>query len=157
VATFEAARVEAPTATTHMAKLKLDLEPDPEVTVIGISSHVNDYRLCWSLNRSMGLALRRCDADIVDGGPGRSTAYAAFVHTEEDPEGRYLLVSNHGTDGILIKEQRQADFFMVVDNAIAEREPELLQRIRAAEFVLTAFDLPFADLRMGHKLLHETT
>jgi hypothetical protein len=140
-----------------MAKIKLDLEPDPEVTVIGISSHVNDYRLCWSLNRSMGLALRRCQADILDGGPGRSTGYAVFEHAGHDPEGRYLLVSNHGTDGILIKEQRQADFFLVVDNALAERETDLLQRIRAAEFVLTAFDLPFAELRMGHKLLHEPT
>ena len=27
--------------------------------LIGISSHVNDYRLCWSLNRSLGIALAR--------------------------------------------------------------------------------------------------
>ncbi len=138
-----------------MAKIKLDLEPDPEVTVIGISSHVNDHRLCWSLNRSMGLALRRSDMDIVDDAPGRSTDYAVFVHTERDPEGRYLLVSNHGTGGVLIKEQRQADFFLVVDNVLVEHDPELLYRVRSAEFVLTAFDLPFANIRKGHKLLPE--
>jgi hypothetical protein len=36
---------------THGQAFKLDMEPDPEVMLIGISSHVNDYRLCWSLNR----------------------------------------------------------------------------------------------------------
>jgi hypothetical protein len=138
-----------------MAKIKLDLEPDPEVTVIGISSHVHDHRLCWSLNRSVGLALRRSDTDIVDDMEGRSTEYAVFVQEVKDPEGRYVLISNHGTDGILIKEQRQADFFLVVDNALVEQDPELLQRVRSAEFVLTAFNLPFANIRMGHKLLPE--
>lgn len=138
-----------------MAKIKLDLEPDPEVTVIGISSHVHDHRLCWSLNRSMGLAMRRCDTDIVDSMEGRSTEYAVFVQDVSEPEGRYVLISNHGTDGILIKEQRQADFFLVVDNALVEQDTELLHRVRNAEFVLTAFNLPFANIRMGHKLLPE--
>ena len=40
-----------------MVKLKLDLDPDPEVFLIAISSHVNDYRLCWSLNRKLGISL----------------------------------------------------------------------------------------------------
>lgn len=141
------------TCNTTMAKLKLDLEPDPEVTVIGISSHVNDYRLCWSLNKSLGLTLSRCEKDIVETHQGRSTTYALFAHDVPELEGGYLLVNNHGTDGILLKEQRNADFFLVVDDSVAEREPDLLDRVRAAEFVLTAFPLPFANIRMGHKLL----
>jgi hypothetical protein len=47
-------------------RIRLDVEPDPEVHVIGISSHVNDYRLCWSLNLCLGIALARRDRDILD-------------------------------------------------------------------------------------------
>ena len=52
-----------------MTKFKLDMDPDPEVTLIGISSHVNDYRLCWALNRALGINLTRRKSDITDPGP----------------------------------------------------------------------------------------
>ncbi len=136
-----------------MAKVKLDLDPDPEVTIIGISSHVNDYRLCWALNRSMGLSLTRRRQDITDTTGGHLARFATFDHG--DPEGgeRLTLVHNHCGDGILLREQRQADFFLVVDNAVAETRPDLLERLRRTEFVLAVFPLSFGQLRAGHKLL----
>ena len=45
------------------------------------------------------------------------------------------------------------DFFLVVDNELAELNPDLLAQVRSAEFVLTAFKLPYEQLRAGHKLL----
>lgn len=139
-----------------MAKFKLDLDPDPEVTVIGISSHVKGYRLCWSLNQALDLHLRRSGKDIEDVVDGHVSAHAVFTHEEAESEGRYLLIDNHGSDGILLKEHRQADFFLVVDDELAERRKDLLTRVRGAEFVLTAFGLPFSHMRAGHKLLLQT-
>lgn len=136
-----------------MAKLKLDLGSVPDITVIGISSHVNDYRLCWSINRSVGLELTRRRDDITDEANGILARYSAYDHVDPPTQQRFTLVNNHSGDGILLKEQRQADFFLVVDNELAEDRPDLLDRVRAAEFVLTAFPLSYDQLRAGHKLL----
>jgi hypothetical protein len=136
-----------------MAKLKLDLESVPDITVIGISSHVNDYRLCWSINRSVGLELTRRRDDITDEVNGILARYSAYDHVDPPTQQRFTLVHNHSGDGILLKEQRQADFFLVVDNELAEDHPDLLYRVRTAEFVLTAFPLAYDQLRAGHKLL----
>ncbi|HRH69070.1 MAG: IPExxxVDY family protein [Flavobacteriales bacterium] len=136
-----------------MAKLKLDLEPDPAVTVIGISSHVHDYRLCWSINRSVGLELTRRRTDIAEEINGVTARYSTYDHVDEATQTRFTLVNNHSGDGILLKEHRQADFFLVVDNELAENTPDLLDRVRRADFVLTAFPLSFEQLRAGHKLL----
>lgn len=136
-----------------MAKFKLDMDPVPDITVIGISSHVNDYRLCWSINRSMGLELTRRRSDIVDEVNGITASYSAYDHVDEHTQGRCTLVNNHSGDGVLLREQRQADFFLVLDNEIAGTRPDLLERVRSAEFVLTAFPLPYEQLRSGHKLL----
>jgi hypothetical protein len=144
-----------PCGTKHMVKLKLDMDPDPEVTIIGISSHVKDYRLCWSLNRSMGLSFARRREDIVDGSPARPAHFPVFDHMDPDHDARLTLVSNHGADGILLKEHKQADYFLVADNELADTMPDLLDRVRRAEFVLTAFTLDFEHLREGHKLLQE--
>lgn len=136
-----------------MAKLKLDLEPDPDVTVIGISCHERDYRLCWSINRAFDLELARRATDLADEGTGRTASYAAYDHVDEPTQARYTLIANHSGDGVLLKEQRHADYFLVVDNELMERTPDLLDRVRSTEFVLTAFPVPFAQLRAGHKLL----
>ncbi|MCW5899787.1 MAG: IPExxxVDY family protein [Flavobacteriales bacterium] len=136
-----------------MAKVKLDLDPDPEVTVIGISSHVNDYRLCWSLNRTMGLSLTRRREDISEDLGGRLASFATFDHEDPDNKDRLTLVHNHCENGVLLPEQRAADYFLVMDNAAAGSRPDLLDRLRRAEFVLAAFPLPFERLRAGYKLL----
>ncbi|HNR55139.1 MAG TPA: IPExxxVDY family protein [Flavobacteriales bacterium] len=136
-----------------MAKLKLSLEPVPDVTIIGISSHVNDYRLCWSINRSVGLELTRRRSDIADDANGIRALFSAYDHVDERSQARYTLVNNHSGDGILLKEQRQADYFLVVDNELVEQHPDLLERLRRAEFVLTAYPLSFEQLKAGHKLL----
>ncbi|HQV73962.1 MAG: IPExxxVDY family protein [Flavobacteriales bacterium] len=136
-----------------MAKLKLDMDPDPEITVLGISSHVNDYRLCWAVNKALDLSLTRRRKNIEEEIDGVLASYSAYDHVDPETQARYTLINNHSGDGILLREQRQADYFLVVDNELAEQYPDLVGRVRKAELVLTAFEIPFDDLREGHKLL----
>lgn len=136
-----------------MARLRLDPPREPEVAVIGISSHVNDYRLCWALNKAMGLELSRREQDIVDGTPNGPAHFAVFDHTDTETEMRYALVSNNSGHGRLLKGQKQANYFLVVAASEDEHPPDLLEQVLAIEFVLTAFELPYKELRAGHKLL----
>jgi hypothetical protein len=136
-----------------VAKYRLDDIVDPEVMLVGISSHVNDYRLCWALNRQLGINLVRRSTDIVEPGPRTAAHFAAFDHTDADTNARYTLVNNHGEDAILLKEQRQSDYFLLVDRAAPIASAELLQQVRQSDFVLAAYPLDIQDLRAGHKLL----
>jgi hypothetical protein len=136
-----------------VAKHKLDMEPDPEVMLIGISSHVNDYRLCWALNRSLGINLSRRASDITDMGPERPANYAAFDHVDDTSQATYTLVNNHCTDGVLLKEHRQSDYFLVVDEAASITPDELIDQVRRTEFVLMAYPLDPRKERGAHKLL----
>ncbi len=135
-----------------VAKHKLDMEPDPEVMLIGISSHVNDYRLCWALNRSLGINLTRRATDIHDMGPEKPASFAAFDHIDDGSQASYLLVNNHCTDGVLLKEHRQSDYFLVVDEAAPITQAELVEQVRSTEFVLMAYPLDARKERGAHKL-----
>ena len=136
-----------------MAKYKLDMEPDPEVTLIGISCHVNDYRLCWALNRALGINLTRRENDITDPGPEKLANYSAFDHTDEESQAHYVLVNNHSADGILLKEHKQADYFLVVDESAPITPEQLIDHVRKTEFVLMAYPLDARTERGAHKLL----
>lgn len=136
---------------SHMAKLKLEPPKPVEVCVIGISCHESAHRLCWSLNKALGLELAR-RSDVVDDDGPRS-CYSAFEHVVEPDGFCWLLLNNHSGSGILIRSQRSIDYFLVMDPELHESHPDVLERVKAADFVLTAYDLPFKQLRNGHKLL----
>ncbi len=135
-----------------MAKLKLDLEPDPEVTVIGISSHVNDYRLVLvhQPDHRPGLG-PQAEGYHEEGERGRMATYSAYDHVDDDharaihlgqqPQWRWYPVRTS------IAKPTISSWWTM---NLAERHPDLLNAVRTADFVLTAFTLPFEQLRMGH-------
>ena len=136
-----------------MAKLKLDSDLDPDVFLIAISSHVNDYRLCWALNKSLDIDLGRRRHDIESQGPEQIAYFSAFDHTEESTQSNVTLVSNHAPEGVLFADQRQTDFFLVVDGESTFSPTDTLDRVRRAEFVLTAFNMDIKSLKGAFKLL----
>lgn len=136
-----------------MAKLKLETESLPDAQVIAISSHVNDYRLCWSLNKCLGITLARRKQDIEDQGPEQRAFYPVFSHAVEDEGTHISLIGNHAPEGILIVNQRQADYFLVADGDNRPDAEELLERVRAAEFVLAAYPLDLHGIKGAYKLL----
>ncbi|MBP8822674.1 MAG: IPExxxVDY family protein [Flavobacteriales bacterium] len=136
-----------------MAKLKLDSDLLPEVSIFAISSHVNDYRLCWALNNSMGInmARRRYEPGFPNEDPGlRPTA---FDHFDEVSQATISLLSNHSPQGLLVPEQRNADYFLLVDHACPWAPYEALDLVRRADFVLMAYPLEIVNLKDGYKLL----
>ena len=123
------------------------------MTLVGISSHVNDYRLCWALNRGLGLQLVRRRSDIVDESPERAAYFAVFDHHAGEEDAQWTLVNNHSPAGPLLKEQAKADFFLMVDEETGPDPTDLLDRLRNIDLVLTAFPLDLRTIRGGHKLL----
>lgn len=136
-----------------MSRFKLDIPPDPELVVIGISSHEKDYRLCWALNKHLEVQMGRSEKDVVDNDGGLLSAFTVFDHNDDDEHFHLSLVNNHGPHGVLLKEHRHTDYFLLINNDAPISTTELLARVRNTPFVLTAFELDYHTLREGHKLL----
>ena len=111
-----------------VAKHKLDMAPDPEVMLIGISCHENDYRLCWALNRELGIDLVRRASDITEPGPEKMASYSAFDHTDQEHEARWTLVHNRSADGILLKDHTLSDYCHFVYDSAPMPAHILIQR-----------------------------
>ena len=136
-----------------MAKFKLDVNPEPEVLLIAISSHVNNYRLCWSLNKGLGLQLARRQKDIQDEGPEGKAWYPVFDQVGEIDEPTWTLVGNHAPEGVLVPEQRQADYFLVMGAETSLTADQVLRAVREAPFVLAAYIIQPNSLKSAYKLL----
>ncbi|HRH37665.1 MAG TPA: IPExxxVDY family protein [Flavobacteriales bacterium] len=136
-----------------MAKHRLEDSILPNIVAYGISCHVPDYRLCWSLNKAMGLDLTRRRNDIVEESGGRALHYPVFEQRDDEVGILWRLVSNLCGKRRLLTDQKEADFFLLADAELFAHDEHIIDRLRGAEFVLTAFPLEMAALKMGHKLL----
>ena len=117
--------------------VRLDTAP-VMFTVFGISSHENDYRLSWSINRQMGLSFVQGESLITTG-----KEFTCFVHREEDRN--IQLISNRCDNGFLLDKYKNFDFIMKFDVELNETEiNEWLRDLRQVSLVSAVFPIPLS-------------
>ena len=113
-----------------MQKLMLDNDWTPTIDVVGISSHVRDYRLCWALNNALAISLSRTHG-----------ADSRYKCRKEESDVSYELLRNRTENGLLIPELKEADFlFFVVHGEDSEQEDHFAA-IKGTQFVNAVFSL----------------
>lgn len=129
-----------------MSKKILSVSEDYDFGLIGISSHVKDYRLCWELNQLLTFDLVKTE-DIVN----RQRSEASFTHyCFEDDENhiRFHLIGNKSAEGVFSTEFREVDYFLlIIGDHHSENVTDLLPQIIRAGTVLTAFEIDVNSLK----------
>lgn len=138
-----------------MTKYQLEVEYDYDQILIGISCHAKDYRLCWALNQALGFRLEKEDKDIeiIHRARGQASLHSVYLYYHEENHTEYCLVLNKGTAGLLVPEQKQADYFLMIKNSFDDDIAELIATIRQIEFVLTAYEVKVEELKSRENLL----
>jgi hypothetical protein len=139
-----------------MAKtvLKFDSDDAFDFLLVGIICHQKDYRLCHELNRKLSLELARQD-DYELRTPKRMNPakFAQFKYKNEDDD-VYYIFSNKGKDDLLIPEQHQVDYFMMIQENFKRIEmPDLINDIRNINFVLGAYPIDVKILKSKEHFL----
>ncbi|GAB4132915.1 MAG: hypothetical protein Fur0041_04660 [Bacteroidia bacterium] len=138
-----------------MVKLKLEIEYDYDFILIGISCHEKPYRLAWAVNNELGITLER--SELLSISLKKNEAPSGFVNfnfEHPDHEVSYTLVQNRSETGMLIPELSQADYFLIARGPFGTSEQdEILRRMKAVSFVLTAFAVDPEQLKSKQNLL----
>lgn len=140
-----------------MAKHVLKLELDYDFLLIGISCHLKDYRLCWALNKALGINLNKANkrVEIYNKKAGQHERFTMFDYLEEESEIVYNLISNRSADGYLLPEYKEADYFLQIKEAPHTDADDVAKRIRSIDFVLTAFTVNIDRLKSKENLMFE--
>ncbi len=119
--------------------------------LLGISSHENDYRLSWAINRRLGLDFRRSENLAVSHKNENKTEqleFSVFQHIAPDNIIKMNLISNRCQDGFLIREMKNIDFFLQIfgedDQAFTDR---MSKNLRSIDIVSTVFEVPRKNLK----------
>lgn len=128
-----------------MAKRKLISEPAsfPDLTILGISCQLKDYRLAFFLNRDLRLNLVRLD-DLPVYSEKEDALFEFPLYTCFEPERRhsYYLLGNNNAGNKMIPNYKQADFLLMLKGqADGEKLVALMTGLRKISGIQMVFQL----------------
>jgi hypothetical protein len=160
-----------------MKKIVLTDFADYNFILIGISSHDEDYRVCWHLNKLLSVDFNRmADIDILHPKSGQESTFPLFqfISRQEDPMDNqelplsekeeliademditYQLIANRHAAGNLIPEQSKMDYFLMIKGEAAYHYivDDLLKQIRSLPCVMAAFKIEPESLKSKDNLI----
>lgn len=136
-----------------MSKVLLSLEEDYDFTLIGISCHTKDYRLCWEINKALNSDLIRVK-DFELNTKKETSSFSFYEFLDEDNYIEYYLISNRSKNGYLIPEHKKVDFFFLLKGSASSSQiQDIICKINSLSLVLTSFKIDPTQLKSKQNLL----
>ena len=132
-----------------MKNYTLKLEHDYNFEVFAISSHSKAYKLCWHINKHLGLSLQLKKEHKV----GKELFFKRYESKTEGGQS-INLISNHSKSGCLIKSHKTVNFFIVRGATKNEiKKEEFLVELRKINDILLAFELNLSKEKQRERLI----
>jgi len=125
-----------------MSKIVLKVDFELEFYMCAISCHHMDYRLCWNLNKYLGLHLKKQTDYSLLTGKERTDHYSKYTFRNEIKKIDFTLVSNKGDHSFLVKEHPYFDYFLIVDGYLSsDYQRQILAQVQNIPEVLMGTEI----------------
>ncbi len=134
---------------------KLQYKPEFKFILLGISSHENDYFLCYNLNQDLGYKFIKSE-DLVVYNPRLKEDMNFSVYTFEDAGTLLLfnLISNLSPSGYLFPELKNIDFFLQVYGDESEQfRHTLMKKLTGIKIINACFMIDPETLKSPERIL----
>ncbi|TWR28309.1 IPExxxVDY family protein [Mucilaginibacter achroorhodeus] len=103
----------------------LKFEIDLDFVLIAITTSLKDYRICYYINKCLNFNFTRVDDLKLDSGNyGNEMLFSFYNYSWENTETDFYFIGNKGTEGYLVPEMREADYFLMIKNYIDDEDLE---------------------------------
>jgi hypothetical protein len=153
-----------------MSKVLFPIEPEIDFQLICISSHHKDYRLCWEINRSLGMQLKKVDEYFLGTKENPGELFSQFEYSDATDHSDFYLITNRcipeagkakpedlfpTEDSLkLVPEMKQADYLLLIYGQMNEMDMKVLEeKLSALSMVQAAWKQDVEKLRSKYNLL----
>jgi hypothetical protein len=118
-------------------KVKLPEEFLPDFHILCISSSLNDYRICWSINNVLSLQLSKVTEYIPFKPEPTNQRFSVYSNISGLDFFKYFLISNKSEHVSLVNNLSDFDyFFCVVGKMNPQDESKLISTLQTIENVI---------------------
>ncbi|MAW21444.1 MAG: hypothetical protein CMD16_03505 [Flavobacteriales bacterium] len=120
-----------------------------EFITLAINSHSRGYKLCWNLNKSLGLSFKMTDNHII------SKELIFTRYEAKDDDGRsFNLLPNLSKKGYLIPSQSRINYFLLINNSNWDNiKDKFLSKLRAINDILLVRELDVEKIKNSDRLI----
>lgn len=127
-------------------KKKIVVEPFDDIKIIGISTHLEDFKLAWNINKLLNINLIKYSDILTEDGLG----FSFYLYDGGENSNTYNLVEIANTEARWVKFSPAIDYLIVIRNYIHESKlADLLEKIKHIEGVMHAY---LIDLETNNKI-----
>ena len=127
-------------------KQKLVVEPFDDIKIVGICTHLEDYKLAWHINKLLNINLVKY-SDIVN---EEGLAFSFYLYDGGENCNTYNLVEIVNSEGRWVNFTPSTDYIIVIRNFINDENlAKLLDKIKHIDGVQFAY---LIDLDMNSKI-----
>jgi hypothetical protein len=103
----------------------LKFEIDLDFVLIAVTTSLKDYRICYYINKCLNFNFTRIDDLALDSHVnGALMLFSLYHYVWESTETDFYFIGNKGSDGYLVPEMREADYFIMIKNYIDDDDLE---------------------------------
>ncbi|GAB2694865.1 hypothetical protein GCM10027037_18020 [Mucilaginibacter koreensis] len=139
-----------------MNKKVLKVGADLDFELIAITSALKDYRVCFLINKHLNFNFRKEDDLKVDiyKNSVEPALFSLYHYQWETTETDFYFIANRGSDGLLIPEMRQADYFLMIRNYIDTNDlNEIISGLNTLPEIISAIKIDPKKIKSNENLL----
>lgn len=138
----------------YIMKHLLSVELEFDFLLFGLSCHEREYRLAWYINKELGL-LFTCEEDLKVHQKSVESAHAFYRHFDEDSELQIVLLQNRSSEGWVLPELKEIDFFIKVESDGEFEEEDFFQKLKKIPVVNACFKVDPNKLKNRENLIFD--
>ena len=123
--------------TKHILETPYELD----YIVLGINSHAKEYKLCWSVNKTLQLDLEKTDTN------NNKEWISSYTYNDSSSKTEYTLFVNQIREGYLFPKRKNINYFLKIKNPLWEQEKtEFIKKLKEVPEVLLIFELDTKEI-----------
>lgn len=137
-----------------MIKKFLKLDFDFDFVLIAITSPLKDYRLCYKVNIAAQTDFRKIEDLTLNFKENGFKYHSCYLHKIPDSDCQFYFIANKGSNGFLISEMKEVDYFIIIKEFIDEEDlSHFLDRLKSINDIQAAIEINPKRLKSKENLL----
>ena len=137
-----------------MIKKFLKLDFDFDFVLIAVTSPLKDYRLCYKVNLAAQTDFRKIEDLTLNFKENGFKYHSCYLHKIPNSDCHFYFIANKGSNGFLISEMREVDYFIIIKEFIDEEDlSHFLNRLKSINDIQAAVEINPKRLKSKENLL----
>jgi hypothetical protein len=131
-----------------LKKLKLDDYAAADFRGLAIVSPEKDYRLCFFINKELGIELEKsAQLNVFEPDKNKRTSVLCYIHKDIENGSRYFLAKNRQDNLLMIPEMKQVDYFFLEPENQKNTIDQVKKLLINISSIQGCFNIPVQNLK----------